>query len=202
MVVAKKARKGATYKDVLAAPAHKVAEIIDGELFLSPRPGTTHAIAMTWLAGELVPRFGRGHDGPGGWIFMIEPELHFGKQIVVPDMAGWRRERMSSVEDAAFLTLAPDWLCEGLSKSTEKLDRVKKMAVYATAGVRHAWLLDARIRTLEVYRRRGEHWKLVDLFADGELVRAEPFEAFELSMADLWRDLPGRAGEAAAAYAP
>jgi Uma2 family endonuclease len=155
---------------------------------------------MTSLAADLVPPFGRGRGGPGGWIFMLEPELHFEKQIVVPDMAAWRRERLPSLEDLAFMTLAPDWICEGLSKSTEKLDRTKKMRVYAKAGVRNAWLVDARIRTLEVYRLLDGKWLLVNTFADGEVIRAEPFDAIELELSDLWADFPTRAGEAAAAY--
>lgn len=199
MLPAKLGRE-ATYQDVLDAPEHLVAEIVDGELFLSPRPRTPHALALSALGGELIPPFGRGRGGPGGWIIADEPELHFGKQVVVPDMAGWRRERMPVMEDLPYVTLAPDWICEGLSKSTEKLDRTRKLRIYARAGVGHAWLVDARIRTLEVYRLVDRRWLLIDVFVDDQKIRAEPFDAIELELANLWADLPNRASEEAAEY--
>ena len=200
-MVAPKRKRKATYRDVLAAPEHKVAEIVDGELHVSPRPASRHTLSMSKLGALLISSFDFGHGGgPGGWIIMVEPELHFGKDVVVPDLAGWRRERMPHVEDVNYFTLAPDWICEGLSKSTVKLDRVTKMRVYAKAGVEFAWLLDARLLTLEVYRRVEDNWQLVDLYADGQVIRAVPFEAIELSLADLWRDLPTRAGEAVGVY--
>src|SRR5471030_1683934 len=123
----------ATYANVLAAPRHLVAKIIDGELHLSPRPTFPHARAGGELFGELREPFGRGRGGPGGWIFLLEPELHLGDEpsILVPDIAGWRRERMPVVESVPYTTLAPDWLCEVLSPSTESFDRTQKLAVYA-----------------------------------------------------------------------
>jgi hypothetical protein len=200
MVHPKRKRRAATYQDVLDAPEHVVAEIVDGELYLSPRPAMPHAMSISALSGLLIPPFGFGRGGPGGWVILIEPELHFGKQIVVPDMAGWRRERLPAVEDVPYMTLAPDWICEGLSPSTQKLDRTKKMRVYAKAGVGHAWLVDAKLRTLEVYRLHEGNWLLVATFSDAEKIRAEPFEAIAFSLGDLW-SLPTRASERAARYA-
>jgi len=193
-------RREATYQDVLDAPEHMVAEIIDGELVLSPRPANPHAISMSYLGAELILPFGRGRGGPGGWIIVIEPEIHFGKHVLVPDIAGWRRERMSIVERDSFFTLRPDWVCEGLSKSTARIDRLKKMPIYAGAGVGHCWLLDERARQLEVYRLVEPRYELIATFDETETVRAEPFDAIELRLADLFRDLPTRVREEAVDY--
>ncbi len=193
-------KREATYQDVLDAPEHMVAELIDGELFLSPRPANPHAVTMSYLGAELIPPFARGRGGPGGWIILVEPEVHVGKNVLVPDLAGWRREHMPHVEDAAYITVAPDWVCEGLSKSTEKLDRVEKMRIYARAGVSHVWLLDARIRTLEVHRLVNRRFELLDVFQAQDVVRAEPFEELELRLAELYTDLPTRASEISVDY--
>ena len=137
-------RRRATYQDVLAAPEHMIAQVIDGELVLMPRPSGPHAVAASLLAGELIPPFSRGKGGPGGWILLFEPELHLGEDILVPDLAGWRRERMPAVGDSAYFTLAPDWVCEVLSPRTSKLDRARKLPVYAREQVGHVWLVDPR----------------------------------------------------------
>ncbi len=134
--------KRATYEDVLNAPENKVAEILDGELFLSPRPAPRHAVAAVGCSGALGRPFDDGVGGPGGWWILDEPELHFGEQVVVPDLAGWRRERLPAMPDEAFFSLAPDWVCEVLSPSTERIDRGRKLRIYAEAGVAHAWLVN------------------------------------------------------------
>jgi Uma2 family endonuclease len=180
----------ATYQDVLDAPAHQVAELIDGVLHVSPRPAKPHAIAASILGGELLPPFRRGRGGPGGWVMIFEPELHFAADVLVPDLAGWRRERMPVITtDEAFFTLAPDWICEVLSPSTAKLDRIEKLPIYAGAEVRHAWLIDPLLRTLEVLRLERGRWVLLATHRDDELVRAEPFEVFELELGILWADV-------------
>ncbi len=182
------APKRATYQDVLDAPAHRVAELVDGELRLSPRPALPHSVASTALGEELGPPFKRGKGGPGGWILLDEPELHLSHDILVPDMAGWRRERLSVVPAEAYLTLAPDWLCEVLSPSTARLDRAEKLPIYAREAVQHVWLVDPSARLLEVFRLEGERWSLLATYGDDAKVRAEPFEAFELELAVLWAD--------------
>ncbi len=179
--------KRATYEDVLSAPEHKVAEILDGELFLSPRPAARHSVACSALYGALVP-FGDGHDGPGGWRILFEPELHFGENVVVPDLAGWRRERMPAIPDVAFFSLAPDWVCEVLSPSTERIDRSRKLRIYAEAGVAHAWLMNPVERTLEVLRLRDGAWTIVAVCTGPDAVRIEPFGAIELALGHLWVD--------------
>ena len=190
-------KKRATYQDVLDAPEHKVAEIVNGELRLSPRPAAPHTAVHSSLFGEVQPPFGRGRGGPGGWVFLFEPALHLGDDILVPDLAGWRRERMPHVPDAAFFTLAPDWVCEVISLSRESYDRIEKMPIYAAAGVSFAWLVNPTRHTVEAYRLIDGKWTVVGLHKDTERARIEPFEAIELDLAMLWIDspLPTRAQE-------
>jgi Uma2 family endonuclease len=196
--------KPATYQDVLDAPPHLVAELISGELRLSPRPAGPHAVVASALGAELAPPFARGRGGPGGWLILDEPELHLDANILITDLAGWRRERLPAVEDVAFFTLAPDWLCEVLSPSTEKTDRADKLPAYHVAGVGHVWLLHPKHRTLEVLRRTPEGWLTVAVHRDDQRVRAEPFAAVELDLAALWADLavgpPTHAAEQVATY--
>ncbi len=194
-------RPEATYQDVLDAPDHMVAELLDGELFLSPRPGGPHSAVASILGAELIPPFHHGRGGgPGGWLLLHEPELHLGTRVVVPDLAGWRRDRMSSVPEGAAFTVAPDWVCEIASKSTEKLDRRKKLPLYASVGIGHAWLIHPRLRTLEVLRLHEGKWLAIAVHGDDEKVHAEPFEAFELDLSILWADFPIRASESSAEY--
>ncbi|HEX2735436.1 MAG TPA: Uma2 family endonuclease [Polyangiaceae bacterium] len=182
------ARRRATYEDVLAAPRHLVAEIIDGELSLQPRRALPHAAAATALGEELGPPFKRGRGGPGGWLILDEPELHLAADIVVPDLGGWRRERLPAVPREPYLRLAPDWVCEVLSASTELRDRTSKLAVYASAKVGHVWLVNPELRLLEVHRLGVDGWIRVAAFRDDERVRAEPFDAIELDLSLLWID--------------
>ncbi|HEY8076261.1 MAG TPA: Uma2 family endonuclease [Labilithrix sp.] len=183
-------RKRATYQDVLDAPPEKVAEVIDGELHLNPRPGKPHTVAATALGEELGPPFKRGRGGPGGWILLDEPELHLGADILVPDLGGWRRERLPVLtNELPYFELAPDWLAEVLSDRTRKMDRKDKLPRYADAGVRHVWLVDPIVRTLEVLRLEGAHYLVVATHADDARVRVEPFEAIELDLSVLWADV-------------
>jgi Uma2 family endonuclease len=187
--MANAAAKRATYQDVLDSPEHIVAEVIEGVLYSSPRPSAPHAVAASALGGELFAPFKRGRGGPGGWIILDEPELHLEADIVVPDLAGWRRTRMPAVERAAFFTLAPDWICEVLSPSTEKIDRALKLPIYARAGVDFAWLVNPDTRTLEVMRRQEQSWVVLAVHKDDDVVHAEPFEAIALELAVLWADV-------------
>ena len=176
----------ATYQDVLDAPAHRVAEIVDGTLYTHPRPAMPHAYASSYLGGELIGSFGRRHGDPGGWWIVFEPELHFDEDILVPDLAGWRLERMPEFPDTAYVTLAPDWVCEVLSPSTRKLDLCGKRPVYAREGVAHLWLVDPLARTLEAFELREGAWVLIATAADADPVSIPPFDATTFSLADLW----------------
>ncbi len=179
-------RRPATYEDLLAVPEHLVAEILDGELQTSPRPAVPHAIATSGLGADLIGPFDRGRGGPGGWWMLAEPELHLAADVVVPDLAGWRRARVPDLPRGAFLEIAPDWVCETLSPSTERLDRGTKLAIYAREGVVHVWLLNPLSETLEVYRLELGRWLLLETHAGDVAARSEPFDAVELELWRLW----------------
>ena len=182
----------ATYQDVLDAPEHKVAEILDGELFLSPRPATPHARASTVIGADINVAFHRSGGGdatrPGGWYILSEPELHLGEDVVVPDIAGWRRERMPVMPNAPWIELPPDWLCETLSPSTARIDRGRKLRIYARAGVNHLWLLDPLARTLEVLELDAGRWAIQSVHIGSDNARIEPFAAIEIDLARVWGD--------------
>jgi Uma2 family endonuclease len=182
-------RKRATLADIAELPDNMVGEIIDGELFTQPRPAVPHAIATTALGGFLMGPFRFGKGGPGGWIILDEPEIHLGTDpdVLVPDLAGWRRSRMPEAPSTAAITLAPDWLCEVLSPGTARKDRVKKLPVYAREGVEHVWLIDPDAHTLEVLRLESGRWVLIGAYAEDARSRAEPFDAIELELELLWQ---------------
>ncbi|MCF1502744.1 Uma2 family endonuclease [Afifella sp. H1R] len=184
--MAKPAERQATYADLQAVPSHLVAEIIDGTLVTHPRPTPRHAAAANLLSYEVTGPFQKGRGGPGGWIFLVEPELHLGRDVVVPDIAGWRRERLSVLPETAYLETAPDWVCEVISASTETYDRVSKRRIYAGAGVSHLWLLDPRSKVLEVFALAGDSWLLVGTFRDGDDVAAPPFDVMTFPLSALW----------------
>jgi Uma2 family endonuclease len=176
----------ATYEDLVALPDNLVAEIVDGELHASPRPAPRHAVAYAGVTALLHPAFDSGRNGPGGWWILAEPELHLGSDVLVPDLAGWRRTRMPHMPETAYFPLAPDWICEILSPSTASLDRAKKLAIYAREGIGHAWLMDPIARTLEVLRLEGGRWTILVTHAGDDTVRVEPFEAIEFSLGQFW----------------
>jgi Uma2 family endonuclease len=123
-----------------------------------------------------------------GWVILDEPELHLREEIIVPDLTGWRVERMPEiVDDEPFFRLAPDWVCEVLSPSTAKYDRTDKLLIYAREGVRWAWLVDPLQRTLEAFRQDEGSWMRLGAWRDDARLRAEPFDAIELELAVLWR---------------
>jgi Uma2 family endonuclease len=179
----------ATYDDLLGVPENMVAELIDGELYASPRPRARHGNTASVLGGLLLPSFQLGRNGPGGWWIIDEPEIHFSPrvdmEVAVPDLAAWRRERMPELpEDHRFRV--PDWVCEIASPSTAHLDRVVKMPLYAKHGVAHAWIIDPEARTLEGFRLDRDRWVLLGTYGREQTLHAEPFEAIELDLKDLW----------------
>lgn len=176
----------------LAAPDHVVAEILDGELHLFPRPSRRHGHSAMRLSKRLGPYHDPEGDEPGGWLFLPEPELHLGRRpdVVIPDLAGWRVERLPPDfldEDAPpYITLAPDWVCEVLSPSTERVDRGKKMRIYRREGIGHAWLVNPLQRFVDVFRLEQTQWTLVETYEGDGAMRAEPFERVELPLELLW----------------
>jgi Uma2 family endonuclease len=181
-------QRKANYSDLEALPAHLVGELIDGELYVSPLPALPQALAATELLGALRGPSRKGRRAPGSWRLVYDPELRLGEDVLVPDLAGWRRERIPRMPRRAVFTLAPDWVCEVLSASTWTLDREAKLPVYARHGVRHVWLVDPDTCTLEVLRLEGAHYLPMTSHSGQVQVHAEPFETLALELAHLWED--------------
>ena len=185
--MAEPARQLATYDELCALPDHVVGEIVSGMLHSSPRPAPRHALAASALGGELEFSFRRGKGGPGGWIILDEPELHLMSHVLVPDLAGWRRERMPELPtDKAYLDLAPDWVCEVLSPSTAALDRGAKREAYREQGVSHLWFVDPEAKTHENFVLDGPGYRLFEVHSGHSLIRAVPFDAVEIDLGALW----------------
>lgn len=184
-------KRRATYEDLLRVPDTMVAEIVDGELVVSPRPATPHAFAATEMAADLLPVFHgtEARSGPGGWWILPEPELHFADDVLVPDLAAWRCARMPTVPNAPAIVLAPDWLCEIISPSSVRHDRIVKMRRYAREGVAWVWLVDPLARTLESLHLEGDRWTVVSSHGGDELAQVEPFAGVEIRLGRWW--LPG-----------
>ena len=182
------AQRRATYDDLLQVPDILIAEILDGELVTSPRPAFRHARTTSSIGQDLSPfdRRPGGPGGPGGWQVLFEPELHLGADILVPDLAGWRRERMPVLKDEPYSELAPDWVCEVISPSTARIDRVQKIPIYAREGVQYLWLIHPSLQTLEVYHLENQHWVVASSHVSADSVRAEPFAAIALDMSRWW----------------
>ncbi len=176
----------ATYDDVIALPANMVGQIVGGRLHAHPRPAPRHSRAASRLGAILMSRFEFGEDGPGGWTFHDEPELHLGEDVMVPDIGGWRLETLPELPDTAYFATRPDWVCEVLSPSTARLDRIDKLPRYATAGVGHCWLVDPLERTLEVYELTGSRFALAATFKDADAVAAPPFAVCTFALDLLW----------------
>ena len=183
-------REHATYEDLLQVPDNMVAELIEGELYVSPRPAGAHTNAASALGFFLGPPFHFGRGGPGGWWIFDEPELHFGRNVLVPDLAGWRRERMPQIPTTHVFDIPPDWVCEVTSPSSGRLDRLKKMPIYAREGVEYAWIVEPQQQTIEAFRRHDTTWLLLGTFGETPLVRIAPFEEIEIDLGLMWGPLP------------
>lgn len=182
------AQRKVTYEELLRVPEHLVAEIINGRLDTHPRPAPRHALASSSLGIEVGAPFSKGSGGPGGWWILDEPELHLDDHVLVPDLAGWRRERLPKLPETAWFELVPDWICEVLSPSTARIDRVEKLPIYAVMKVKHVWLVDPDIRTLEAYENCDGKWVLLNAFENDASVGVAPFDAVEIELATLWAD--------------
>ncbi len=167
-------------------PHHLRSEVINGALHVEPRPAGDHALAATALTGELYSPFHRGRGGPGGWVILAEPELRLRDSAVSPDLAGWRKERAPNVRQATSFEVAPDWICEILSPSTEHRDRNEKMELYAAERVAWLWLLAPKVRVVEAYRLEGDGYEGIGRWSNGALARIAPFEAIEIDLSALW----------------
>ena len=180
------AQKFATYEDLLGLPEQIVGEIIHGQLITHPRPAPKHAAASTGVGGQIYNPFQHGRGGPGGWWILFEPELHLGAHVLVPDLAGWRRERLPAMPETAYFTLPPDWVCEVLSPSTARVDRAAKMPIYAAQEIPFLWLIDPDLHTLEVFVLNEGRWSLERVYQEDDPVSAPPFGAITFLLGDLW----------------
>ena len=179
------------YARLEALPANLTGEIIGGRLYTQPRPTTRHALAESGLAMDIGSAYHRGRGGPGGWWILVEPEIHFIRdtEVLVPDLAGWRRERMPRLPRDHRFEVVPDWVCEILSPATARTDRVVKMPVYARFGVPYLWLVDPLVHTLEAFALRDGRWTVIGLFQEQDAVTVEPFVEIALELGGLWADL-------------
>ena len=180
------ALREARYEDLFGLSDNLVGEIINGMIYTQARPAPKHARASSKTGSRLDNSFDRG--GPGGWWILDEPELHLGKHVFGPDLAGWRRERMPKLPQTAWFELAPDWVAEVLSPATARKDRVLKMPLYAEFGVKYCWLIDPDVRTLEAYVNEGGRWVVLGTWADDDVADIAPFEAVPFELAALWAD--------------
>lgn len=181
------ALKDSLYDDFMNLPAHHVGEIIHNILYSQPRPAPKHARAFSVLGGKLGESFDwGGGDFNDDWWILDEPELHIEGHILVPDLAGWKRERMPEFPETAWFECVPDWVCEILSPSTARKDRMVKMPVYADLGVKYLWLIDPLIKTLEVYQLENQRWSLMASLCKDDKVSAVPFDAIEFCLDSLW----------------
>lgn len=181
------AKRRATYEDLYDIPENMTGEIIDGELIVQPRPSRKHTYAASVLEIEIgsTYQFGRG-GGPGGWIIIVEPEIQLGEHTMVPDLAGWKRQRFPVEEDRNPISAVPDWVCEILSPSTFRVDKIKKMPIYAHHGVGHIWLLEPLAKTMDAFRLDSGGWRLLASFSENDKVREEPFQDIEIDLGNLW----------------
>jgi len=180
--------KPTLYEQLMDLPEHVTGEILNGELQAMPRPSGKHGLAESALGMRIGAPFRFGEGGPGGWWIIVEPEVHFIRdvEVAVPDLAGWRRERMPSMPDDHRFEIVPDWVCEILSPSTVKKDRVLKLPIYARYGVQHAWIVDPLAQTLEAFALQEDRWVLIATLKDDDPVAVPPFDAVTFSLADLW----------------
>lgn len=178
-------KRDATYDDLDSIPDTWVGEIIDGDLWAFPRPASGHSV----LLGEVLHllRSFMDDDGPDGWVILLDVEVRFGPHLLVPDMTGWRRARMPWIPDLTVFELAPDWVLEGMSPSTARLDRGRKREIYAQGGVGHIWFGDPANRTLEVLALEGRTYQTVAVAGDNDRGTFTPFEAVDFDVGKLWR---------------
>lgn len=178
------------YQRLLELPENVVGQIIDGQLYTQPRPAKPHALACASLEIEIGSAYQKGRGGPGGWWIIIEPEVHFvrDREVLVPDLAGWRRERLPRMAGDHRFEVVPDWVCEILSPSTAREDRLIKMPVYARYGVPHLWLVDPLARSLEAFALERGRWVVIGLYGDQQTANIPPFQELDLQLAELWAE--------------
>lgn len=189
---------GATYADLEALPAHLTGEILFGELIAYPQPVLRHMKVAASIQSLLFPPYEIGRNGPGGWIFIHEPELHLGEHVCVPDLAGWRTTRLPHVLSEAYLELPPDWICEVSSRSTEKYDKGPKREIHAACGVPFLWQADHEARFIETFKLADGQWVVTKPIGETGTIDVAPFDAASVDAALIWQALGPANAESAA----
>lgn len=189
------ARRLATYADLLSLPEGTRGEVLGGQVVIPPAPLPRHSRAQRalgrFLGGPFDDDDGRG--GPGGWWILAEVDVRLSPHDVVrPDVAGWKRERIPNPWDESPIEVVPDWICEVASPSNVAQDRVRKRALYARTGVSYYWLVDPEARTLESLRLDRTSVTLIEVGAydDTAIARIAPFDAIELEVSRLFPPEP------------
>lgn len=171
-----------------ALPKHLKGEIIDGQLYVQPRPRPRHARGIGYLGHYLGGAFDYDEDGPGGWWIVPQPGIELPRAPEVsPDLAGWRRENLPELPPPGEpFRPVPDWACEVLSPSNALYDQKTKAPFYASVGVPWLWLVDTRSRTIEVRRWFDSKWIVEGVFSEEREARMPPFEAIAVPLHRLW----------------
>lgn len=180
-------QKPAVYEDLFSIPDSMIGQIIGEELIALPRPSPRHARAASVLGIRIGSPFDMGEGGPGGWIILYEPEIKLGSHTLVPDIAGWKKERLPELPDTNWIPVVPDWICEVLSPGTARIDRKKKMPIYAEFGLSYLWLVDPLEKTLEIFKLDAKGWRLMSVFSEDDKFRGEPFQEVEINLDNLWK---------------
>jgi Uma2 family endonuclease len=183
----------ATFEDLMGLPEDVRAEVLGGSVITSPAPLPKHSKARRALGRFVGGPFDddHGYGGPGGWWIFVEVDIQLAPHDVVrPDIAGWRRERLRDPGDQRPILVAPDWVCEVLSPSTAAHDRITKRNLYARSGIAHYWIVDVDAHTLEVFELVNQRWLLVGTYGDDAVARIPPFEQIELAVGRIFIPKP------------
>ncbi len=195
------ARKVYTYEDILALDEKLHAELLDGMIYIDGVP-LGSVVPTVGMAPAQLPRHAKsqrvlgkiiggpfdddhGDGGPGGWWIFIEVDVLLASGTVRPDLSGWRRERLPQ-PDVRPIATRPDWVCEIISPTSIRQDRVAKRRAYAKAGIPHYWIVDPDARTLEALELQSDRWLEVGTWSEGDVARIAPFEPVEVPVGRLF----------------
>lgn len=171
-----------------ALPEPLVGEVIDGVLYTMGRPSPSHANVEEGVILDLRGGSKGGGAPPSGWYTKLEVEIRFPTdEKVIPDVSGWRSERIRGHRNDNPIRVSPDWVCEVLSDSTRPKDLGPKRDLYARQGVGHLWLVDPEARVLEAFALEADgRWKLLASFVDEQVARVAPFEEIAIALERWW----------------